>query len=159
MDKLLSFKFLKANRAITKYMNLPFVAGRHKITITQLFALWGVKNYRGYNLTDISKKLCMERTTLYRTVDKMKDLVDCNKGIGKRAPIYPKLTKQGEATLAALTGTAKDRDAELAIHTTTDLDAIIKYLDVVDEEIGYATLQEIRAYKDDFIRSCRDDRR
>jgi len=159
MDKLLSFKFLKAHRAIAKYMNVVCESGEHKITITQIFALWAVKSYKGYSLADIAAKLCMERTTLYRTVDRMRDLIDCNKSLGKRTRIFPRLTKQGEIVLSALTEKVEERDFELAAQITADLEPLVMFLDTVDEEIGYAALQEVKSYKDGLVRSCRDDRR
>ncbi len=136
MDKLLSYNFFMAHRAITKHMNEIFGEER-EITITQLFALWAVDENSGHNLTYIAKKLCMDRTTLFRTIDRMADLINLGRVSGHRS-LSPKLTKLGKDLLSNYMDISESKDKKLYSFVDS-LDSFMSSLRTIVSSIGYGS--------------------
>lgn len=136
MDKLFSYNFLKSHRAIVRFMNSIFLNKKH-LTVTQMFALWAVHSNQGGNLTSISKALSMDRTTLFRTLDRLKDFIIVEKKGHDNRSLALKLTPKGKDLVESLSAEIEARDKELCEKVGLDLPFFLKFFGSVDKSIGY----------------------
>jgi len=102
MKNLLTFNLINAQRVVTRWINQRIKEAGFDISITQFYCLWASKEYFPSNITVLSKHLCMDRTTLFRALEHIKELVELtNQGNDFRSRI-PVVTKKGQLLLDKL---------------------------------------------------------
>lgn len=91
--ELVGLSILMAARSIENFFNRKL--SKSGVTMSQVYALYAISEYRGKNISYIAKKLCMDRSTLTRRINLTKQYVTLYKEPSDKRNAYPGLTPEG----------------------------------------------------------------
>lgn len=136
--ELVGLGITMASRSVSKFFNKSL--RKYGITMNQVYVMYAIAEYRGYNIGYIAKKLLIEHCALKQCMESIEKYVKIYKDPQDKRAYCPALTQEGSEFLKKIMPKMLELEEAIGL-LTKDKDFFIDFVNKFSTDMARSTLK------------------